>query len=654
MPSTKCARTPLYAHFYSHIQLEDPSNDNLSEEQPGSSTNDQKKEWYPYKSKLVLNTDWGNPLTRPHIHVYPKRSDGIVSEVWHGKKWNSEMDLDALSPMWDAGQGRHFYVQELARLSSREYVIPVRWFTKCGVVHADAFKVEITESCSLIYLIYVQKDWFLTYGMSMLPQRDILKACPIQFETWDFKKVLESTHNNPIKVMDASTKQVAQIRLFGNSKPLDNPMQSCQFKTVIQTAVFHVYDLVGPFEFRIWKSVGDLAVLVWFPEIFNLTEYIGDLKIAVGNVLDVFSEQDPSKITKKIKLHLLNHTDEDIKRFGPLIRKVSNSMSLVVGGTTIISAGFKQDLEVIVIGQVNEILMQAGEQEPLVVLDVFEISKKQHEIFTMPFVECRQGEMLLLIVKASGHQPSPLGHYIRGQKASTCGFWVDDILIPANKRNEATQRHGQAAPHVAAMRVGRSGCHPSTNWRCRHLSGARDTWLVLLATPPIGAQLATIWTQNMEPIPTPHLYRVTARSDPDGGDVWPPHLPQTIIAFIALAGIMVMDLRSSRWLRGVWLIAGGQRYSVFTQHNYFACPVHFFVNTPVDNLENLENPADPDCDGPESASSRGSQPIYSILKSRVVQAVGDSAAGPGPLKGTNVYIVYLIAVDHGHHYRDLK
>lgn len=26
--------------------------------------------------------------------------------------------------------------------------------------------------------------------------------------------------------MDASTKQVAQIRLFGNSKPLDNPMQS--------------------------------------------------------------------------------------------------------------------------------------------------------------------------------------------------------------------------------------------------------------------------------------------------------------------------------------------------------------------------------------------------------------------------------------------
>lgn len=45
--------------------------------------------------------------------------------------------------------------------------------------------------------------------------------------------------------------------------------------------------------------------------------------------------------------------------------------------------------------------MQAGEQEPLVVLDVFEISKKQHEIFAMPFVEHRQGEMLLLIVKAS-------------------------------------------------------------------------------------------------------------------------------------------------------------------------------------------------------------------------------------------------------------
>lgn len=74
----------------------------------------------------------------------------IVSEVWHGKKWNSEMDLDALSPMWDVGQGRQFYVQELARLSSGEYVIPVQWFTKCGVVHADAFKVEITEVCIFV------------------------------------------------------------------------------------------------------------------------------------------------------------------------------------------------------------------------------------------------------------------------------------------------------------------------------------------------------------------------------------------------------------------------------------------------------------------------------------------------------------------------
>lgn len=117
-----------------------------------------------------------------------------------------------------------------------------------------------------------------------------------------------------------------------------NSLIGRQFKTVIQTAVFHVYDLVGPFEFRIWKSVCDLAALVWFPEIFNLTEYIvcgficypmshcmiltmmqGDLKIAVGNVLDVFSEQDPSKITKKIKLHLLNHMDEDVKCFGPLV-----------------------------------------------------------------------------------------------------------------------------------------------------------------------------------------------------------------------------------------------------------------------------------------------------------------------------------------------
>ncbi|KAJ7281324.1 hypothetical protein C8J57DRAFT_1433345 [Mycena rebaudengoi] len=77
--------------------------------------------------------------------------------------------------------------------------------------------------------------------------------------------------------------------------------------------------LVTEHEFMAWKAAGELAALLWFPEIRNLEEYRRDLKIAVANVLDVFATIDPSKVIAKIKYHLLVHTDEDVVQFGPLI-----------------------------------------------------------------------------------------------------------------------------------------------------------------------------------------------------------------------------------------------------------------------------------------------------------------------------------------------
>jgi hypothetical protein len=46
-----------------------------------------------------------------------------------------------------------------------------------------------------------------------------------------------------------------------------------QLKMLIQTAVFHVYDLVDDAHFAVWKAVGQLAALLWVPEIQNMNEY---------------------------------------------------------------------------------------------------------------------------------------------------------------------------------------------------------------------------------------------------------------------------------------------------------------------------------------------------------------------------------------------
>lgn len=45
-----------------------------------------------------------------------------------------------------------------------------------------------------------------------------------------------------------------------------------------------------------------------------------DLRILIANVLDAWALVDPAKILKKIKLHLLVHLPEHIRRFGPSVR----------------------------------------------------------------------------------------------------------------------------------------------------------------------------------------------------------------------------------------------------------------------------------------------------------------------------------------------
>ncbi|KAJ7027429.1 hypothetical protein C8F04DRAFT_1189558 [Mycena alexandri] len=70
-----------------------------------------------------------------------------------------------------------------------------------------------------------------------------------------------------------------------------------QFKTIVQTNIFHVHSLVMDEKFKAWRV-------------------LRDLKAAVANVLDMFSRIDPSKI---IKYHLFVHIGSDAVEIGALI-----------------------------------------------------------------------------------------------------------------------------------------------------------------------------------------------------------------------------------------------------------------------------------------------------------------------------------------------
>ncbi|KAJ7480287.1 hypothetical protein B0H11DRAFT_2421034 [Mycena galericulata] len=125
----------------------------------------------------------------------------------------------------------------------------------------------------------------------------------------------------------------------------------CQFKTIVQTNIFHVHGLVTDHQFMAWRAA----------EIRNLAEFMHLLPpyFAVANGLDIFAVIDPSKIVTKIKYHLLIHLDDDTVEFGPLlgvITKIFECFNGVFRFCSILSNHLARS---------RDIAIQLGDQEGL-------------------------------------------------------------------------------------------------------------------------------------------------------------------------------------------------------------------------------------------------------------------------------------------------
>ncbi|KAJ6616003.1 hypothetical protein B0H10DRAFT_1800267, partial [Mycena sp. CBHHK59/15] len=92
------------------------------------------------------------------------------------------------------------------------------------------------------------------------------------------------------------------------------------FKTLKQTMIFHVQDIVMPDQFALVRALGQLGPVLWFPVIDNMMTYLEDLEILIDNVLDAFGTLDPSKILVKLNLHVLKHIPQNICQWGPSVR----------------------------------------------------------------------------------------------------------------------------------------------------------------------------------------------------------------------------------------------------------------------------------------------------------------------------------------------
>ncbi|KAJ7702836.1 hypothetical protein B0H17DRAFT_1157414 [Mycena rosella] len=99
----------------------------------------------------IIEHEFGNPLVRKHLHLYPEDTGCRLEEARQAAKWKEEVDSNVSSPMARAENGRDYYVEEaaLANIDPDGTVAPVMpmcWFTRHGVLWAVVHRLRITQN----------------------------------------------------------------------------------------------------------------------------------------------------------------------------------------------------------------------------------------------------------------------------------------------------------------------------------------------------------------------------------------------------------------------------------------------------------------------------------------------------------------------------